>query len=114
MSAKHQSPRDITGKERSLRNLKYWSIITAYGLAAAEGIKLTPLHLDMLDWLRQDYAQNGPSSITNLVLRLEAAFADQGGNLLLMSLFPEGHTQALKIAGLPVQPGTTQHPVSVH
>lgn len=114
MSAKHQSPHDMTGNEQSLGNLKYWSIITAYGLAAAEEIKLTPIHLEMLDWLRQDYAQNGPSSITNLVLRVEAAFADQGGNLLLMSLFPEGHTQALKIAGLPVQPGTTQHPVSVH
>ena len=114
MSAQHQSPRDISGKEQLLGNLRYWSIITAYGLAAAEGIKLTPPHLEMLDWLRKDYAQNGPSSITNLVLRLEAAFADQGGYLLLMSLFPEGQSQALKIAGLPVQPGTTQHPVSVH
>ena len=114
MSAKVQSPRDITGKPRSLENLRYWSIITAYGLAAAEGIKLSPLHLEILEWLRQDYALNGPSSITNLILRVEITFADQGGNRLLMSLFPEGHSQALKIAGLPVQPGMSQHTVSVH
>ena len=114
MSAQVRSPRDITGNEGSLTNLKYWSIITAYGLAAAEGIKLSPLHLEMLEWLRRDYAQYGPSSITNLVLRVETTFSDQGGNLLLMSLFPEGHTQALKIAGLPVQPGMSQHTVSVH
>ena len=114
MSAQVQSPHDSTGNEQHLASLKYWSIITAYGLAAAEEIKLTSLHLEVLEWLRLDFAQNGPSSITNLVLRVEEAFSDQGGNLFLMSLFPEGHTQALKIAGLPVQPGTSQHTVSVH
>ena len=114
MSTQVQSPLDLIGHEQFLSNLKYWSIITAYGLAAAENIKLTPMHLDMLEWLRHDYEQNGPSTITQLVFRIETAFADQGGNLLLLSLFPEGHTQALKIAGLPVQPGMSKHTVSMH
>lgn len=102
------------GNEYFLSGLKYWSVITAYGLAAAEGIKLTPLHLNVLEWLRQDYERHGSSTIARLVLRIENALADQGGNLLLLSLFPKGHLQALKIAGLPVQPGMPQRTVSMH
>lgn len=112
--AQAQSFPHTNSHEQYLSGLKYWSIITAYGLAAAEDIKLTPLHISVLEWLRDDYEKHGPSTMAELVFRIENALVDQGGNLLLLSLFPQGHLQALKIAGLPVQPGMTQHTVSMH
>jgi tRNA 2-thiouridine synthesizing protein E len=94
--------------------LDYWSLITAYGLAASEDIKLSPLHFDILDWLRHDYFQHGTTPLIRLIFRIETAFADQGGVLLLLSLFPKGPQQALKIAGLPVQRSAANSSVSMH
>ena len=114
MSAQLQFHPDLDKRKYGYSDLRYWSVITAYGLAAAEDIKLTSLHLVFLEWLRQDYFQHGASSIIRLVFRIETAFADQGGILLLMSLFPKGPIQALKIAGLPIQRNAANYSVSMH
>ena len=74
MSAQIQIPLSNSESKHFLSDLKYWSIITAYGLAAAESIKLSPLHLDVLMWLRQDYERNGSTTISHLAYRIETAF----------------------------------------
>lgn len=114
MPAQIQFHPDFKRHTHGYSDLRYWSVITAYGLAAAEDIKLTSLHLVFLEWLRQDYFQHGASTMIRLVFRIESAFADQGGVLLLMSLFPKGPMQALKIAGLPIQRNAANYSVSMH
>ncbi len=104
----------LEAAQSPLGELPYWSIITAYGLAAAEGIKLSSAHLDVLDWLRTDYENNSEHFRQYLIHRLDAAFSGQGGILHVYRLFPEGLLQALKIAGLPVQPGATARTGSMH
>ena len=54
-----------------LDNLKYWSLITAYGLAAAEGIRLTTEHIDVLYKIRTDYDRLGDVDIEMLFKKLE-------------------------------------------
>jgi len=114
MPAQVQIPLNSAKRNYAFPELKYWSVITAYGLAASEEIRLTPLHLEILDWLRQDYFTHGSTPLIRLVFRIETAFTNQGGVLLLLSLFPKGPLQALKIAGLPIQRYAADQPVSMH
>lgn len=114
MPVQTQFPMKSMNRHLVFHDLRYWSIITAYGLAAAEQLKLTPAHLNMLEWLRQDYFQHGVTPIIRLVLRIENAFSRQGGVFQLLSLFPKGPLQALKIAGLPIQRKAANHVVSMH
>jgi tRNA 2-thiouridine synthesizing protein E len=86
-----------------LANLKYWSLIIAYGLAAAEGIKLSQEHIEVLYWLRAEYDQSGCFETKHLLQKLENDFELKDGKQYLESLFPgEPVTQWLRIAGLPV------------
>jgi len=84
--------------------LSYWSIITAYGLAAAEGIKLSRGHFDVIEYLRDDYYRHGPRQHSGQLLdALERRFVERGGIRYLSQLFPNGSlSQAMKIAGLPL------------
>lgn len=105
---------DDEPSHRPLNELAYWSIITAHGLAAAEGIKLSTQHFDVLEWLRKDYDTRHPSRYDALIQRLDAVFANLGGLLYIYRLFPQGLSQALKIAGLPVQPCMAAQRDSMH
>ena len=49
MSAQLQFHPDLDKRKYGYSDLRYWSVITAYGLAAAEDIKLTSLHLVFLE-----------------------------------------------------------------
>lgn len=87
-----------------LATLPYWSVITAYGYAAAERVRLTAEHLEVVLYLRKYYAQYGPHYRTlHLLDVLSDAFATQGGYQYLYQLFPKGPIlQATRIAGLPL------------
>lgn len=89
---------------RHLSGLSYWSIIVAYGLAAAEGIKLTDGHFEVIDYLREDYTRHGPRQHSGQLLdALERRFREYGGIRYVNQLFPHGPlSQAMKIAGLPL------------
>ncbi len=97
-----------------LAGLQYWSVITAYGLAASEGIKLTEQHLEMLEWLRHDFDRYGVSGLPTFPARLDRTFAKQGGYILFHRLFPRDPEQALRIAGLVPQEMTLRASVKMH
>lgn len=86
-----------------LHKLQYWSVITAYGLAAAEGLRLTEEHFEVIALLRASYREHGRlQSAHQLSQTLERAFASRGGLKYLYQLFPGGPvSQATAIAGLP-------------
>jgi len=86
-----------------LDTLKYWSIISAYGLAAAEGIRLTQEHIDIVIWLREQFDERGDVDIISAMQQLAVMYGPFGGEEFLHSLFPkETIEQSMRIAGLPV------------
>lgn len=102
--SQHSGYRDTAKNQHGLQigQTGYWSVITAYGLAAAEGIKLTAEHLDVINILREDFVNFGqPVSKKQILNRLEIIFAGQGGLEFLYRLFPlDPVMQAMRIAGL--------------
>jgi len=90
-------------QEHHLNTLKYWSIITAYGLAAAEGVRLTQEHIDILLWLRTQFDQQGSIDSIQVMQQLAVMYGPDGGEDYLHILFPKDPVvQSLRIAGLPV------------
>jgi len=86
-----------------LDTLNYWSIISAYGLAAAEGIRLTQEHIDILVWLREQFDEYGDIDIVPTMQQLAVMYGPDGGEDFLRALFPKAPIeQSLRIAGLPV------------
>lgn len=86
-----------------LDNLKYWSLITAYGLAAAEGITLTNEHIKVLYLLRADYDKFGDLDAETLIEKLEADLGVADGNAYLQQLFFSDYIErCFRIAGLPI------------
>ncbi len=94
--------------EGNLLNLADWNEGIARQLAAEEDIQLTSKHIEVIQYLRNHYrdngqAENGRSLFTDLVDR----FANEGGKKYLYSLFPHGPImQGCKIAGLPPPPNS--------
>ena len=90
-------------KQHYLDTLKYWSVIVAYGLAAAEGIRLTQEHIDILIWLREQFDELGVIDVISAMQQLAVMYESHGGEDFLHSLFPKGPVeQSMHIAGLPV------------
>lgn len=93
-----------------LDSLQYWSLITAYGLAAAEGINLTQQHIEVILWLRVDYDKFGNNDVDFIIRKLEKDFGLTDGKAYLEVLFPNKPVaQWMRIAGLPVQPEQLQN-----
>jgi len=92
-----------------LTGLQYWSLITAYGLAAADGINLTQEHIEAVYWLRKNYDQFGCCDVEFFINMLEADFELAEARSYLRALF-QGNSPGnaiatwLHIAGLPVPP----------
>ncbi len=85
------------------RQVSYWSVITAYGLAAAEGIKLREEHFKVIKLLRAKYQYSRPpeDAKKKIFNHLEVSFAAQGGRDFLYKLFPKDPVkQSMRIAGL--------------
>lgn len=77
-------------------------------MAKAEDIDLNEEHLEVLCWLRDQFAECGPTESGRALARsMEDVFADQGGSKFLYRLFPHGPVyQGCKLAGLPLPPGS--------
>jgi tRNA 2-thiouridine synthesizing protein E len=81
-----------------------WDEATASELARRAGITLTPLHWDVLHFMRAFLAENGVAADARFVFRFLDGHAGAGtksGRELFFELFPYGYVgQACRIAGM--------------
>lgn len=97
-----------TDTEGYLRDLSQWSEHLADAIAAKESMTLTERHWEVINFLRQGYAESG--TVPNIRL-LQKAMAREYGpeksdTKYLYGLFPYGPAkQACRIAGLPKPTG---------
>ena len=81
-----------------------WSEALAAHIAGLEGIELTPRHWDVMNWLREEFFDNGESQPnTRAIMK---AMSDKWGEKVeqraLYDLFPlDPSKQAGRFAGLP-------------
>ena len=89
-------------------DLQEWNRRKGELLAVREGVKLTAMHWEVIDFLRGYYLRNGlAGSGRDVATALDRAFVSQGGNKYLHRLFPDGPVaQGSRIAGLPTPPYT--------
>jgi len=89
-------------------DLQEWNRRKGELLAVREGVRLTAMHWEVIDFLRGYYLRNGlASSGREVATALDLAFVSQGGNKYLHRLFPDGPVaQGSRIAGLPIPPYT--------
>lgn len=93
-----------TDKDGFLLNLDNWSPAIAGELAASEGITLTEAHWEVLNALRDFYAEFDLSPAMRPLTRyLKASLGpEKSTSIYLMTLFPGSPAKlAAKIAGLP-------------
>ncbi|MFA6922363.1 MAG: TusE/DsrC/DsvC family sulfur relay protein [Gallionella sp.] len=71
-------------------------------IAAAENIELTPKHWEVINYMREEYRENGHTPNFRNMLKGVNAFWPEADSKALYDLFPTGPAkQAAKIAGLP-------------
>lgn len=71
-------------------------------IAAAEGIALTPKHMDVINYLRDQYRENGHTPNFRNMLKGVQEFWPEADSKGLYDLFPIGPAkQGCKVAGLP-------------
>jgi tRNA 2-thiouridine synthesizing protein E len=95
-------------EEGYLLNLTQWDEGVANAFATKEGVALTPAHWEVINFLREYYAE---FQIAPMIRVLTKAIGkklgpEKGNNKYLYQLFPEGPAkQACKYAGLPKPTG---------
>ena len=97
-------PESAYDKEGFLRELGDWSPEVATDIAAREGIVLSDAHWELLQLLRDYYAQYDASpAMRALVKYCRLKLGDEKGkSIYLMSLFPGSPAKlGSKLAGLP-------------
>ncbi len=81
-----------------------WSEDLAKHMAAAEGIELTDRHWDLINYLRDQYINNGgkqPNTRT-MIKEMSATWGEKIGSKDLYDLFPKDPSkQGGRISGLP-------------
>lgn len=91
-------------KDGYLRHLDDWSVAVAEQLAATDGITLEAAHWEIINVLRDFYAEHGLSPAMRPLVKLvtRELGPDKGRSIYLMKLFPGNPALlASKIAGLP-------------
>lgn len=91
-------------KEGFLRDLSDWSPAIARQIAAAEGLELSAAHWEIVNLLRQYYAEFDASPAMRPLVKYCALQLgpDKGRSIYLMSLFPGSPAKlGSKVAGLP-------------
>jgi len=87
-----------------LSDINDWSEAVAQAIAASEGIELTDKHWDVINYLREEYINNGQNQPNERTI-LKAMGEIWGGRVSskdLYDLFPHMPSkQASKIGGLP-------------
>jgi tRNA 2-thiouridine synthesizing protein E len=88
-----------------LLNTEEWSEDVAQAIAAKEGIELTEKHWDMINYLRDEYLNNGSKqpNMRTIVKAMQEKWDDKSVDAKsLYQLFPlNPDKQASKIGGLP-------------
>lgn len=75
-------------------------------IAAAEGITLTPKHWEVVNYMREQYKEEGATPNFRLMLKGVQEFWPDADSKALYDLFPIGPAkQAAKVAGLPQPKG---------
>lgn len=75
-------------------------------IAAAEGIALTPRHREVINYMREQYKEEGATPNFRLMLKGVQEFWPDADSKALYDLFPIGPAkQAAKVAGLPQPKG---------
>jgi tRNA 2-thiouridine synthesizing protein E len=91
-----------------LLDLEEWNEDMAVATATDEAIVMTAEHWDVVNFLREHYIENGPTSARSLNAILEERYAPKGGRKYLYTLFPNGPIgQGSRIGGLPVPDDAT-------
>jgi len=99
---------DDLGKADRLRELTEWNQGIAAACATEEGIILGDEHWAVVNFLRDDYINEGPKTARILTELLEEKFQGRGGLKYLYTLFPNGPVnQGSRIAGIPIPKGAT-------
>jgi tRNA 2-thiouridine synthesizing protein E len=71
-------------------------------IAAAESIELTPRHLEVINYMRDQYREHGHTPNFRNMLKGVNEFWPEADSKALYDLFPTGPAkQAAKVAGLP-------------
>lgn len=71
-------------------------------IAAAEGIELTPRHWEVVNYMRNEYRENGHTPNFRNMLKGVNEFWPEADSKALYDLFPTGPAkQGAKVAGLP-------------
>lgn len=97
-----------TDPEGFLRDLSDWSEDLSRAIAEKEGLTLTENHWEVLNFLRQGFAETGTvPNIRQLQKLMKSEYgAEKADSKYLYSLFPYGPAkQGCRIAGLPKPTG---------
>ncbi|MGE5504366.1 MAG: TusE/DsrC/DsvC family sulfur relay protein [Actinomycetota bacterium] len=95
-------------EEGYLVNINEWNEELAGLIAKDEGVNMTPEHWEVVNFLREYYAEYQIAPAVRVLTKAIAKKmgADKGNNKYLYELFPYGPAkQACKIAGLPKPTG---------
>ncbi|MDP6968652.1 MAG: TusE/DsrC/DsvC family sulfur relay protein [Gammaproteobacteria bacterium] len=87
-----------------LCNLSDWNVAVAEYLASTLDIEMTAEHWEVIQLLRQFYADTGISPAMRVLVKIikQALGPDKGNSIYLLTLFPDSPAKlAAKIAGLP-------------
>jgi TusE/DsrC/DsvC family sulfur relay protein len=97
-----------TDPEGFLRELSDWSEDLARAIAEKDGLSLTDGHWEVINFLRQGYAENGTVPNIRILQKLMKAEygPEKADSKYLYELFPYGPAkQGCRIAGLPKPTG---------
>lgn len=87
-----------------LENLEDWSEELAHEMAKSEGIELTDKHWDLMNYLRDEYLNNGQNqpNTRTIVKAMSEKWGEKIGQRDVYELFPKDPSkQGGRIAGLP-------------
>ena len=93
-----------TDKNGYLVNVEDWSEDIAKAIAENEGVELTDKHWDLLNYLRDEYINNGGNqpNTRNIVKAMSAKWNEKLAQKDIYELFPKDPSkQGGRIAGLP-------------
>jgi len=97
-----------TDPEGYLRAISDWSPAVAAAMAARDGIALSESHWQVIEFLREYYAEFAFAPAVRILIRAIAKRLgpDKGNSRYLYALFPQGPAkQACRYAGLPKPTG---------
>lgn len=93
-----------TDKDGYLKHLSDWSPEVAHWLALSVDITLDARHWEVIDALREFYADTGISPAMRILVKIvkKNVAVEKGNSIHLLTLFPGSPAKlAAKIAGLP-------------